>query len=67
MTLKNQTDKELADAGRMLAAELSSIADELARRGFTVELQGYYRDRVDRKVPGTYWEFEVKRVTEEKI
>lgn len=62
MTLRDQSDKDLADAGRMLAAEISKIAAELERRGVTVELRGYYGAQ-----NVTYWQFEAKRVTEEPI
>jgi hypothetical protein len=61
--MKNQTDKELADAGRMLAAELSKIAAELTRRGLDANVQGYYLPGAE----GMYWHFEVMRVTTETI
>lgn len=61
MTIKNQSDLDLADAGRMLAKEISNVANELRRRGYTVDLSDhYFREYM-------YWEFEVKRVTEERI
>jgi len=54
MSIRDQSDKDLADTGRMLAAEIGEIAAELERRGIPVAVQGYYR-------------FEAKRITEESI
>ncbi|WP_371763370.1 hypothetical protein [Massilia sp.] len=63
MNLQTQSDKDLADAARMLVAELQPIVDELQRRGFDVTVQGYYRARGD----GTRYEFQVERVTREAL
>lgn len=63
MSLQAQTDKDLADAGRMLLAELQPIVDELQRRGFDTTVQGYYRARGD----GIRYEFQVERVTREAV
>ena len=63
MSLQAQSDKDLADAGRMLVAELQPIVDELQRRGFDITVQGYYRARGD----GTRYEFQAERVTREAL
>ena len=60
MSLRDQTDKELADAGRMLMNEVNKIAVELMGRGVTVKLRRYYGD-------GIRYEFEAKRTTTEVI
>ena len=60
MSIRDQSDKELADAGRMLIDELDKISAELGRRDVTIALQGYYGDIIHHK-------FEAKRVTEEVI
>jgi hypothetical protein len=55
MSLCDQSDKDLADAGRMLANEISKIAAELERRGLAVEFAKYY-------YPSPHYEFETEEV-----
>jgi hypothetical protein len=64
MSLRDQSDKDLADAGRMLIDEINKISAELERRGVSVNLQGYYGARHG---DGHYYAFEAKRITEEVI
>jgi hypothetical protein len=64
MSIKDQSDKELADAGRMLMAQINPIAAELERRGVEVCLRGYYPTRHG---GGTEYRFEAERITKETI
>lgn len=63
MSIQNQTDKELADAGRMLVEQLNPLVRELTRRGYEVQLQGYHQP----KNAGIRYEVEVERVTKHRI
>jgi hypothetical protein len=62
--IRTQSDKDLADTGRMLAEELNKISLELQRRGWETKMQGYY---VSGYADRTRWEFECVKTTEERI
>jgi hypothetical protein len=64
MSIRDQSDKELADAGRMLMDQINPIVAELGRRGVEVRFRGYY---VAGSNGGTMYQFEAERVTKEAL